>query len=285
MSRALANAVAEAEAIEAQACLDLYAAAPSSLARSEGLAARCFGSLAAFAIRGLPATAFNRVQRLGTDGPTAHELGSALAWMREKASAKWAFQAPEGQGPEEGRDLSPTDSWTKFARATDTLPEAASALDVHVVGTDRGDQFGRVVQTAFGLPPSFAEWLAHLPGRPGWTTYLAVRDATPAAAAALYVSGRSGWLGLGCCLPEFRRQGAQSTLFARRIADAARAGVPCVITETGTPPPGRLAEHPSYRNILRAGFQPLYRRTNWRPAGHVAGPAEPQPLDSRPQPA
>jgi hypothetical protein len=54
-------------------------------------------------------------------------------------------------------------------------------------------------------------------------------------------------------------------LLARRIADARQAGAATVVTETGTPPPGKDGEHPSFRNICRAGFEPAYERTNFRP--------------------
>jgi len=56
-------------------------------------------------------------------------------------------------------------------------------------------------------------------------------------------------------------QGGQSALLAARIEAAAAAGCEVVVTETGEPVDG-LANG-SYRNIARAGFEPVYVRANY----------------------
>ena len=265
MARDLSD-IAEAEGIEAEAWDDLFAAAPPAFAGESGLATRSFGTMVAYVIRTAPTIMFNRAQRRGAAPATEDDLAATVDWLRNHAAPTWTLQLPEGEEPPARLGLQALGSWTKFGRPVEDIPEATTSLDIRAIGPDRAADFGAVVQAAFGMPPSYAAWIAALVGLPRWTAYVAYQGDTPAAAAALVVSGEVGWLALGCCLPEFRRRGAQSALFARRIRDAREQGARVVVTETGTPPPGGLADHPSYRNITRAGFRPLYLRTNWRPA-------------------
>ena len=76
----------------------------------------------------------------------------------------------------------------------------------------------------------------------------------------MYVRGES-WLGIGATKPDMRKQGSQSALLARRVADAAKFDARHATTETDVP----LANHaaPSYHNILKAGFNVAYVRPNW----------------------
>jgi hypothetical protein len=260
---------AKAEGIEVEALAGMFAAAPPDFAAAAGFKVQSFGTVTAFVIRSLPTPVFNRAQRTGAQEPEDDDIEAAVAWLREQASPSWALQLPQGT-PDRAEHLSrlglaPSTSWTKFARTTDDPPQASTELEVRAVDENGAADFGHVTQTAFGLPPAFAQWSTGMIGPAGYTHYVAYKGSTPVAAASLYVSEDIGWLGNGCCLPEHRRSGAQSALLARRIADAAKAGAATVVTETGTPPPGELADHPSYRNITRSGFEPIYERISWRP--------------------
>ena len=70
-----------------------------------------------------------------------------------------------------------------------------------------------------------------------------------------------GWLGAAGTLPEFRRRGAQGAILAARIEAGRQAGCETLVTETGEPVDGRPGG--SYRNIVRAGFEPVYVRQNY----------------------
>ena len=94
-----------------------------------------------------------------------------------------------------------------------------------------------------------------------WHCYLALDRNEPVAGAAMYVSGRAGWFGLTAALPEHRGKGAQRSLMAARIRDAAALGCDVVVTETGEQVEGK--PNFSYRNILRAGFTFEYVRPNY----------------------
>ena len=125
----------------------------------------------------------------------------------------------------------------------------------------KADEFTAVLAGGFEIPQSVTAMLSHLPGRPGWSWYLAHDGETPVACGALFVHGRHGWLGQAATLPAHRRRGAQSALIAARIGAAAAAGAEVVVTETGEIVDDRPTI--SYRNILRAGFRAAYLRPNY----------------------
>ena len=113
----------------------------------------------------------------------------------------------------------------------------------------------------FGVPDFFLGWLRRLAGRDGWQCFAAFDGDAPAAAGALFVTGMVGWIGIGATAPEHRGKGGQGALLAARIQAAAEAGCEVVVTETGEPVDRR--PNGSYRNIIRAGFEPQYVRPNY----------------------
>jgi GNAT superfamily N-acetyltransferase len=152
-------------------------------------------------------------------------------------------------------------AWVKFHRPAAIPFTAPTGLQVERIGVDRAGDYVSVLAAGFGIPADVAGMMAHLPGSPGWGCYLAYAGHEPVAAGAVFVRGDHAWLGQATTLPEHRRQGGQSALMAARIAEARTAGAAVVVTETGETVEGR-PEH-SYRNILRAGFEPAYVRPNY----------------------
>jgi len=158
-------------------------------------------------------------------------------------------------------------AWVKFERPAAAAFEAATELRVERIGRERAHDYVAVLAAGFGLLPEAAAMLEHLPGRPGWGCYLAYDGDLPVAAGAVFVRGRHAWLGQATTLADHRRRGGQSALMAARIGAARAAGAAVIVTETGETVEGRPAN--SYRNILRAGFEPAYVRPNY-----VSAPAD-----------
>jgi GNAT superfamily N-acetyltransferase len=211
------------------------------------------------------ATMFNRAAGLGLDQPVTEEsLDEILAFL--DGTRGYVSLAPEAQPVEltqwlEARGLAPGYAWTKFTRPVAGPPQADTELRVERVET--GDAFGLAAARGFQVPDLFEDWLARLPGREGWHCFVAFDGDEPAGAGALYVTGTTGWLGIGATIPEHRGKGAQSALIVERIEAAAALGCEILITETGKPVNGRAG--PSYRNLVRAGFEPAYVRPNYEP--------------------
>ncbi len=215
-------------------------------------------------------TMFNRATGAGLGEPLSEaELDAIVTFL--DGTRFYLSIAPDARPPElpewlEARGLVPGYAWTKFARPAADPPEARTELRVERVET--GETFAGVAARGFGMPDIFADWLEPLPGREGWHCFVAFDGAEPAGAGALFVTGKTGWLGIAATLPEHRGKGAQSAIIAKRIEAAAALGCEVVVTETGEPVDGQPG--PSYRNLLRAGLEPLYVRPNYERAAIAA---------------
>ena len=264
--------MAELESIERDAWLDLVAAAPADFLAGVEMSAGWIGSAAFVATRRVPLVQFNHVHALGLDGPLSEQaLDQVIDTLKAAASPVWAVQIPdtaEFATPRRwlsARGLSASTAWAKFTRLPVPPANLETSLTIREAVAEHRADFGGVVQAGFGAPPPFASWAAAIVGRPRWRTYLAYDAETPVGAGALFLRDGLGWLGLGATVPSHRGRGAQNALLARRIADGMEAGARSLVTETGQPAAGEEAAHPSYRNILRAGFRIAYLRMNYRP--------------------
>lgn len=175
----------------------------------------------------------------------------------------WVSLDPEAalDGELMSRGFVPDGAWQKFERGVEPL-RAPTELDITDASTP-GD-FGFVIRATWGVPPDAERWLSGLVGRPGWHCLVAYDGGEPVAAGMLYAEGETGWLGVASTLVEHRGRGAQSGLLAARIERARELGLRLLVTETGALEDGDPG--PSFRNIVRAGFEPAYVRPNYTPA-------------------
>jgi GNAT superfamily N-acetyltransferase len=120
---------------------------------------------------------------------------------------------------------------------------------------------GGILAGAFDLPGELADWFAALAGRPPWHCLGAYDGRDLVATGSLYVHEQSGWLTWGATDPAHRGRRAQKALLAARVELARRLGLVLLVTETGEQRAG--LPDASYRNILGAGFRPVYTRPFW----------------------
>jgi GNAT superfamily N-acetyltransferase len=265
-----ASKVTQIETVERKAWLDMFAAAPPETAAELGLEQRALHGGALLICRRLDGIQFNRLS-LGTHSPARETaLDFAISEFERAGMRNWAIQVPEGSDSLEEMCarkglVRHSRTWVRFIRG----PEPASSttkLTIGAVGPDMADAFGAVVAQAYGLPPSAAQWLSAIVGRPYWTCFMASDGQTPVATGAVFLDGASAWLGIGATLPSHRGRGAQSGLLAARIEAAVRQGCDTLTTETGVPLANEAGH--SYRNIQRAGFRIAHVRYNLcRPQG------------------
>jgi GNAT superfamily N-acetyltransferase len=239
------------EYAELTAMADLFAVAPpelgAQLARS--------GEAIAIRVAALPQVVeVNRILGLSSTGEL-DELEGVYGNDRVVVSLD-----PQAALDEElaARGYTPGYPWHKFERGLEPL-EARTELSIEDARSPR--DFGLTVAGGFGLPEQTAGWLGLAVGRPGWHCFVGYDGAEPVTAGALFAAEESGWFGLGATLPAARGRGGQSGLFAARIARARELGLKTLVTETGAPRDG--APGPSYRNMLRAGFEVVYERPNY----------------------
>jgi len=209
---------------------------------------------------------FNRAMGLGLDEAASEELvDETLAFL--EGTRSYVSVAPDARPAElaawlQARGLTPGYGWTKFIRPVKDPPRAQTALRIERV--EEGEAFGAAAAGGFEVPDLFRDWLALLPAREGWHCFVAFEGADPAGAGALYVTGEIGWLGIGATVARHRGKGAQSALIAKRIEAAAELGCEVVVSETGKPIDGQAG--PSYRNLMRAGLEPVYVRPSFQRA-------------------
>ena len=141
-------------------------------------------------------------------------------------------------------------------------PRVRESLPVAALGRDRADEFGTLAARTFGMPAEAAALLADSVGMPGWAHVGATWNGTLVGAGALYREGSVCWLGYGVVREDFRSRGVHAALIGERLKEAQRLGCAIASAETADWVEGRPA--PSMRNLLRFGFEPLYRRPNYR---------------------
>ena len=176
----------------------------------------------------------------------------------------WISLAPEAGLDEEllARGYVRDGAWQKFERGLEPLD---AATDLEIDEARSADDVSTFLQTAWGIRPGEAAWLAALAGRPEWHCFIAYDHDEPVAGAMLYASAGTGWVGVAATRVEYRGRGAQSALLAARIERGRELGLELLVTETGAPESGEPG--PSYRNIARAGFAPAYVRPNYTASG------------------
>jgi len=261
-------AFSEVENIEFDAMADFFRAAPDEARVAHAIEAREIAGATCLSCRGVePPAVFRRAVRIGVGPPISEPaLDEVLAHMDARGQRYVISVAPQSQPPTlasllEKRGFTRGYAWMKFCGPCSGAPQAATDLEVRVVGAKQASEFGRVVAAGFGLPQSAVPWVGALAGRANWVCVMAYAAGAPVAAGAAYVGGDYAWLGLGATLDSHRRRGAQNALLALRLAEAAARGARVAVTETGERVPDKPSN--SYRNILRAGFDEAYLRQNY----------------------
>lgn len=250
----------ELERIELSAVLDLMAAAPVEVADELDLAVLDLGGAAAFSVGAHPnVRLFNRV--LGLDD--AARLSHVEEWF---ASRRCTFAVSLVPGAElervlDERGYRPDRVYMKFSRRADEPPERETSLPIEPVPATRAEEWGNVVATIFGMPPPLDRWFASLSGRAGWSCFGAFDGDRLVGTGAAYVVGDLGWIGIAGTLPEARGRGAQTASLAARIRAAAAAGARTLAVETTDRVDSEAG--PSFRNVVRAGFEEAYRQRWW----------------------
>jgi GNAT superfamily N-acetyltransferase len=255
------------EGAEEEGYLDAFRAAPPTLAQEHGIAHARFDGVTCTSVADLPRSRiFNHVFGLGRSTPATDEQLDRIAefYGEEMYFVALARDAkPDDLAARlEARGFEADYAWTKFRRGVEPPADVDTELRVEPIGPRHTRDFGRIAAAGFELPEFTGRWLAALFARPRWTCFVAFADDVPAATGTLFVCRGVGWLSFAATLPEFRRRGAQSALLAERIRAAAELGCSMVVSETGALEEGR--ESNSHRNIVRAGFEPVYDRPNYR---------------------
>ncbi len=251
------------ERIELSAVLDFFAAAPSDVLRALDLAVLDLGDAAAFSIGAHPKMLlFNRVLGL-EEGDAA--LPQIERWFASRGCT-FALSLRTGadlEGVLDERGYRRGTAFMKFRRGIEQPSVRRSPLRTERIREERAGDYGTFVAALFGLGSPLDRWFAALCTRARWACFAAFDESRLIGTAAAHFADTLGWLGAAGTLEDARRRGAQAALLAARIHAAGDAGVRLLATETVDRVDG--IPGPSFRNVLRAGFEEAYVQQWWLP--------------------
>jgi len=259
-----------ADAVEAAACRDLYAAAPTEFAASLGIRSAELAGATLLIASGIPDPFFNRALGLGVHRPaTEADVDAVIAAYRDAECRKWWLHLTPAAQPAalrtwlEARGFAPPPrrGWAKMLRGTEPPPRFETTLEVREAKPAEARGVAQAICSAYRMPASFVAWFEALAERPGWRAYAALDKGSVAGAGFLYLRGADAWLGAGGVRAEYRGRNAHRALMAMRIEHAIAAGCTRILTETGEPVGDE--PNPSLANMQRCGFRKVCSRLNY----------------------
>ncbi|MET7320496.1 GNAT family N-acetyltransferase [Streptomyces sp. NPDC005549] len=263
-----------AELTEITAYIDFATSAPASVQQALGLGTLHAGPTRALAVRQDPSHFFNRAGGLGTDRPLNDDLVRVCDFYQRQGVAQGSIMIaphllPSGwRATASGLGLTQGSRFVKLGRDLETtsLPTGLPVLDggrrVGVVESRHAREWATVMQTTFGFTtPEMIEMAASFVGRANWRQYAVWEGGRIVAVGSVFFHGECAHMFAGATVPDARCRGAQTALLAARLGAAAAEGCRWIVAETGAEGPGE--HNPSLHNMLRAGFEPMYERTDW----------------------
>ncbi|MET9874804.1 N-acetyltransferase [Actinacidiphila glaucinigra] len=262
-----------AEETEIAAYFDFVTGAPADVRRTLGIGTRRIGSVRALAVREDPSRFFNRAGGFGPDAPvTADVVEQVCGFYREQGvpagsfaiapsllPADWASIAQKWNLAEGGRLAKLGCEAGAVLAAADGVTALDPGLRVGLVGRHQAHEWATVMMTTFGFTaPAMIDMAAACVGRPDWRQYAVWERERIVAVGSVFMNGDCADMFGGATLPQWRGRGAQSALLTARARAAHDAGCRWLVAETGAEGPGD--RNTSLRNMLRAGFEPLYER-------------------------
>ncbi|UCG61232.1 MAG: GNAT family N-acetyltransferase [Candidatus Zixiibacteriota bacterium] len=260
--------IAHLELTEVEAWNDFCCAAPRDAVEVCGIQFTRTRSSCFSIVPCVDTLVFNRIVGLGVTEPvTESTLDKVISLYKQANVPRFFIQLhPECLTPEtrqllERKRFRHYNNWVKLFRDTIPMPPVDTDLRVEEISPADASVFANILINSFEWSEFLQSWVEGSVGRPGWRHYLAFDGDKPVATGALFVSGRFGWIDFASTLPIARGRGAQSSLVERRIIDAAQQRCKWLVVETAEDKPERPA--PSFRNMIRHGFQVAYVRPNY----------------------
>jgi len=260
--------IVAAEAIERAEWRDAFGAADPATAAALGMRLERIGDADVWMMSSVDLLMFNRVAGLGVETPATEEaLDEAIGRFHAAGVPRYFIDISPAARPilmsdwVAARGLYLFNNWVKLTRAAAPMQVPHTSARIAEIGREHAEDFGRIVQTVFGLPERMRPWVSTLVGRPGRRQFLAFERDKAVGAGAIYTEGEWAELGYAAVLPEARGRGIQAALIAARVRAAHESGCRRVSMETAED----TLEKPGYslRNARKMGFEVAYLRPNY----------------------
>jgi hypothetical protein len=141
------------------------------------------------------------------------------------------------------------------------LENVKSELTVSKIDGSNAIDFAKIVCDSFDWGDECIPWIAATVGRDNWYHYIAFDGDIPVATGAFYKHNAYAWIDFAATIEKYRGKGAQAIISKMRIDDIIEVGCKTIVVETAQQTEKHSA--PSYRNMLRYGFQEAYVRPNY----------------------
>jgi len=256
------------ELSEARAYASLIQAAPEPFLREHGLLAVPIESAVAIVAQSITNTLnMNRVIGLGVAEAATDALVAQIVGLYEERGLPFGIEVGPFARPKE------IPGWLRARRIRRGVATAMQYRDARRLEAKAGpvsviraphsarETVADICCSVFRMPPAAHALIAGTANKPEWRQWIAYSGSRPAAAALSFVYAGIAWLGWDATLPEFRGQGAQSSLIVHRVNEAADAGCKYITTETAIN--AATNTDPSYRNYERLGFSCAYERATF----------------------
>jgi len=216
------------------------------------------------------ATGFwSRAIGLGITEPVdADVISDVLTFFRRHSNPRATIQIAPALLPPDWPEISARfglragAAWAKLARPTAGFQPQVTDLNVAPIAHDEAPQAAAVMAECFGMSAGLVAGLYVPALRSGaFQGFAAWDEDRMVAVGGMRVHRAVASMYGAATLPEYRRRGAQSALLAARAEEARSRGCEWLIAETGIPE--SEGGNPSLNNMLKAGFEILYPRTNW----------------------
>jgi GNAT superfamily N-acetyltransferase len=256
------------ESSEARAYASLIRAAPEPFLKQHGLLAIPIQSAVAIVAESVTNTLnMNRVIGLGVAEAASEAMIGQIVELYEERGLSFGIEVSPFARPKE------IPEWLRARRIRRSVATAMHHRDARPIEARKGklsvvrapysarEIVADICCSVFRMPPAAHALIAGTADRPEWRQWIAYSGNRPAAAALSFVYAGIAWLGWDATLPEFRGQGAQSSLIVHRINDAADVGCKYITTETAINT--ATSTDSSYRNYKRLGFSCAYERATY----------------------
>lgn len=261
--------IKELENQEAHYWSEYYLCCSNTLFEHLGVAMNIVNGAVCCALNKTDRLAFNRTIGIGLDyAITEEQIQEIIKFYKQVGVKRFMIQVSPAAMPENNNEMFLQNGfilhnyWAKFFKKIETkinIPE--TEFKIEHVQLNEIETFENVIKKSFLFDNDSNLLFSRTYKRAGWFHYFAKEGNKAAAAASLFICGDFASLAIGGTLPEARGKGAQNVLIAKRINDAYDAGCRYVVVETAQDTPENPS--PSFRNMLRNGFELAYLRPNY----------------------